>query len=176
MGATTQLRQLGGVIGLAATQAIRNGSYRSQLSGVLTGTEIASILLNPSNIATLSQDNAELTRSAYGESTNVQMKTIMGFAIVAFIASLFAWQKLPLHVQVPEAEQIALKEGMPGPQKNSDAQHSAGSDLSISSRITTESMFKERLDIPVQDEETNDSKFARSSTGSKFKEKMELPV
>ncbi|KAF4625107.1 hypothetical protein G7Y89_g13062 [Cudoniella acicularis] len=103
--------QLGGVIGYAATQAVLNQDFRSKLIGILSAKELTAVLLSTSNISLLNPTNAALTREAYGHASNLQMRAVMGFALAAFVASLFAWQSKPQDLRELEAERIAIKEG-----------------------------------------------------------------
>ncbi|THY28858.1 MFS general substrate transporter [Aureobasidium pullulans] len=85
LGAVTQLRQLGGVIGLAVTQAILNGDFRSQLAKFLSDEELRSVMLSTANIANLSDSHRDLTCRAYGRSSNAQMRVVTAFAGAAIL-------------------------------------------------------------------------------------------
>jgi hypothetical protein len=72
--------------------------------GVLTPAESAAVQLSTSNILTLDAVKAASTRAAYGVAVNLQIRTVMGFAVAAFVSSLFAWKKEKLlHLQEAEA-------------------------------------------------------------------------
>ncbi|THZ98538.1 MFS general substrate transporter [Aureobasidium pullulans] len=88
LGAVTQLRQLGGVIGLAVTQAILNGDFRSQLAKFLSDEELRSVMLSTANIANLSDSHRDLTCRAYGRSSNAQMRVVTAFAGAAILMSI----------------------------------------------------------------------------------------
>ncbi|THY89968.1 MFS general substrate transporter [Aureobasidium pullulans] len=88
LGAVTQLRQLGGVIGLAVTQAILNGDFRSQLAKFLSNEELRSVMLSTANIANLSDSHRDLTCRAYGRSSNAQMRVVTAFAGAAILMSI----------------------------------------------------------------------------------------
>ncbi|THW50141.1 MFS general substrate transporter [Aureobasidium pullulans] len=85
LGAVTQLRQLGGVIGLAVTQAILNGDFRSQLAKFLSDEELRSVMLSTANITNLSDSHRDLTCRAYGRSSNAQMRVVTAFAGAAIL-------------------------------------------------------------------------------------------
>lgn len=131
LGALTQLRQLGGVIGIAVTQAILNNDFRSKLANHLTTAELSAVLLSTSNIRNLDPVNRDLTRVAYGQSSNLQMRVVMAFAGAAILTSLFAWQKAPLDRAAVEAERIAIRAGQSSVTRNT----STASKSSVRSRI-----------------------------------------
>jgi hypothetical protein len=109
LGAVTQMRQLGGVIGLAVTQAILNGDFRSQLANFLSTEELKAVMLSTENIKKLSAAHRAMTCRAYGSSANTQMRVVTAFASVAILTSIFAWQKAPRDRTALEAERVALQ-------------------------------------------------------------------
>ncbi|KAH0292736.1 MFS general substrate transporter [Aureobasidium namibiae CBS 147.97] len=113
LGAVTQMRQLGGVIGLAVTQAILNGNFRSQLANFLSAEELKAVMLSTANIETLGTAHKDLTCRAYGRSANAQMRVVTAFAGAAILTSIFAWQKAPRDRKALEAERVALQTGSP---------------------------------------------------------------
>ncbi|KAI4847253.1 MFS general substrate transporter [Aureobasidium sp. EXF-8845] len=113
LGAVTQMRQLGGVIGLAVTQAILNGDFRSQLADFLSTEELKAVMLSTENIKKLSAAHRAMTCRAYGSSANTQMRVVTAFAGVAILTSIFAWQKAPRDRKALEAERVALQTDRP---------------------------------------------------------------
>lgn len=107
------MRQLGGVIGLAVTQAILNDSFRSQLAKFLSSEELKAVMLSTANIDQLSAVHKDLTCRAYGRSANAQMRVVTAFAGAAILTSIFAWQKAPRDRRALEAERVALQTGHP---------------------------------------------------------------
>jgi hypothetical protein len=93
MGAVTQVRVLGGIIGLAIVQAILLASLRASLGGVLTPSQLAAILSSSSNIASLPPAAAELTRAAYGDASNVQMRIVAGFGGASLLVGLCTYRR-----------------------------------------------------------------------------------
>ncbi len=93
MGAITQVRVLGGVIGLAIAQAVLLSSVRSHLISVLTPSQLDLLLSSTTYIASLPPEVAQLTRQVYGDASNLQMRIIVGFAGASLIASLGAWRR-----------------------------------------------------------------------------------
>jgi hypothetical protein len=102
MGAITQVRVLGGIIGLAIVQAILLSSLRSSL----TPSQLSSILSSTTNIASLSPEAAALTRAAYGGAMNVQMRIVAGFGGASLSVSLFTWRR-----EVAEFAEVARGKG-----------------------------------------------------------------
>ena len=107
------MRQLGGVIGLAVTQAILNDSFRSQLAKFLSNEELKAVMLSTVNISKLSAAHQDMTCHAYGRSANAQMRVVTAFAGAAILTSIFAWQKAPRDRKALEAERVALQTGHP---------------------------------------------------------------
>lgn len=93
MGAITQVRVLGGIIGLSIVQAILISSLRSALSGVLTEQQLDSILSSATDIASLPPATALQTRAAYGNASNFQMRIVAGFAAASLLVSLLTWRR-----------------------------------------------------------------------------------
>jgi hypothetical protein len=93
MGAITQVRVLGGIIGLVIVQAILLATLRSSLSSVLTPSQLSSILSSTASIASLSPAAQQLTRAAYGDASNVQMRIVAGFGGASLLVSLFTYRK-----------------------------------------------------------------------------------
>jgi hypothetical protein len=93
MGAITQVRVLGGIIGLAIVQAVLISSLHTWLAPVLTPTELISIFSSTYNIPFLPAAAAAATRVAYGNAMNIQMRIACGFAGASLLAGLLAWRK-----------------------------------------------------------------------------------
>jgi hypothetical protein len=93
MGAITQVRVLGGIIGLAIVQAILLASLRASLGGVLTPSQLATILSSSSSIASLPPAAAQLTRAAYGDASNVQMRIVAGFGGASLLVGLCTYRR-----------------------------------------------------------------------------------
>ena len=93
MGAITQVRVLGGIIGLSTVQAILLSSLHTSLAPLLTEEQLTSILSSTYNIAFLPPAAAAATRAAYGNAMNIQMRIVAGFAGASLLVGLFAWRK-----------------------------------------------------------------------------------
>jgi uncharacterized membrane protein YdcZ (DUF606 family) len=93
IGAITQVRVLGGVIGLAIVQATLIADLKSRLAGILTPQQLSGVLASTERIALLPPEEARITRHVYGEAANRQMRIVMGFAIAGLLVSLFGWRR-----------------------------------------------------------------------------------
>lgn len=93
MGAITQVRVLGGIIGLAVLQAFLLASLKSRLIGHLNPQQLAGILASAGSISKLPPEVAEMTRRVYGEVANKQFQIVLGFTAAALVASLCAWRR-----------------------------------------------------------------------------------
>jgi uncharacterized membrane protein len=79
MGAITQVRVLGGVVGLAIVHAL--------------------LLASPASIASLPPDVARAARLAYASASNLQMRVMVGFAAASLLASLGAYRRHPVPIE-----------------------------------------------------------------------------
>lgn len=95
MGAVTQVRIFGGVVGLAISQAVLLASLKSRLNGVLSQQQLAEILASAASISRLPSGVADITRQVYGDVANKQMRIVMGFAAAGLVVSLGAWRRHP---------------------------------------------------------------------------------
>lgn len=95
MGAITQVRVLGGIIGLAITEAVLLASLRSSapLGAALSPAQLADVLSSTGTIASLPPAAARLTRAAYGDASNVQMRIIAGFAGASLLVGLCTYRR-----------------------------------------------------------------------------------
>ncbi|MCJ1392470.1 hypothetical protein MMC18_005337 [Xylographa bjoerkii] len=98
-GAVTQVRVLGGVIGLAITTTVLIASLESDLSGILSPDQLNSFLQSTGSISGFSTLQTAMTRLMYGKAFNLQMKIIMAFSIASLCISLFTFRKHPLSLQ-----------------------------------------------------------------------------
>lgn len=94
-GAITQMRVLGGVVGLAICTAVASESVKSKLSSTISSEQMKSLLRSSLSIADFSPAEQKATRSAYGSVFNTQMRIVMGFALAGFVISLFTFQRHP---------------------------------------------------------------------------------
>jgi hypothetical protein len=90
MGAITQVRVLGGIIGLAICQAVIYSHISSSATIELSSPQIQAIL---SSTTALVGEQGDEIRRLYGEGWNLQMKVLMGFAGMGVLASAGTWKR-----------------------------------------------------------------------------------
>ncbi|KAL9588225.1 MAG: hypothetical protein Q9203_002968, partial [Teloschistes exilis] len=76
MGAITQVRVLGGVIGIAIAQVVVSSTIRSDLASILNPTQLDSLLQSTASIAALSPGQAADVRRVYGHAFNLQTRMV----------------------------------------------------------------------------------------------------
>jgi hypothetical protein len=89
---------LGGAIGLAIASNIFNNWLTSQLSPVLTVSELAAILDSTDIYAALPPDVQDLVRLVVAQGYNPQMKVITGLAGAQSLGVLMMWKRKQLEV------------------------------------------------------------------------------
>lgn len=93
MGAITQVRVLGGVIGIAIGQVIISSRLTSELGPVLGPEKLAALLHSTAAIKTFSPEEAALAMECYGRAFNLQNKIMIGFAAAGVVACAGAWKR-----------------------------------------------------------------------------------
>jgi hypothetical protein len=100
VGAVTQLRILGAVIGLAVgTTTLSNYITRWLLNSVITLEQLYLLLLDSdylSNLTDFTLAQQGVVRSLYNAAYNLQFKVMMGFAILSFLISVCAFRNVPI--------------------------------------------------------------------------------
>ncbi|KAL8777103.1 MAG: hypothetical protein Q9194_002749 [Teloschistes cf. exilis] len=95
MGAITQVRVLGGVIGIAIAQVVVSSTIRSDLASILNPTQLDSLLQSTASIAALSPGQAADVRRVYGHAFNLQTRMVMYFAIASLVVCLLGFRRHP---------------------------------------------------------------------------------
>lgn len=98
MGSIGQFRVMGGVIGLAIITTAFNGLVRSQLSDLLSGSELETLLKSPGTIALFTPDTQEIIRTTFAEGYTLQVKILAGLAAGQIPAALLMWEKAQIMV------------------------------------------------------------------------------
>ncbi|KAL7621663.1 hypothetical protein AAE478_008990 [Parahypoxylon ruwenzoriense] len=95
ISAITQIRVLGGVIGVAVSQAILNEQLSVSLSSKLPAEKLAALLRSAVAISTFTPEEINTTIQCYGSGFNLQYKVMMGFSAASFITNCGCWQRNP---------------------------------------------------------------------------------
>lgn len=113
--AMTQVRTLGGLIGIAAGQALLNARLLSRLGSALSAEKLAALLQSTTAIAGFTPEEAAATAQTYGEAFNLQNTVMLGFCAAATVACLGVWKRNPM-----EFDEFAARNRMAEGRQNSD--------------------------------------------------------
>ncbi|KUJ13244.1 MFS multidrug transporter-like protein [Mollisia scopiformis] len=92
----SQLRVLGGVLGLAIVTSVTNNFLRSELSRILAADQVELLLQSVGTIDSLPESLQSMTRSIFAHGYNLQMKIMIGFAVAQVPVTLLMWAKKPI--------------------------------------------------------------------------------
>lgn len=95
MGAVTQIRVLGGTIGLALCSALLIDHIKARAASFLSMEQMAAVLLSSENIAHFPEETQRQTRMAFAEGYSYQMRVMMYFCIVALLSLGFLVERRP---------------------------------------------------------------------------------
>ncbi|KAK8052189.1 MFS multidrug transporter [Apiospora rasikravindrae] len=96
IGAITQVRTLGGLMGIAIAQAVVFGEIFLRLEDVLSWDSLDAILESPRAIANLPPHHKVLAIEAYGVAFNILFKIAAGICAAALVACMGIWRRKPL--------------------------------------------------------------------------------
>jgi hypothetical protein len=85
MGAVTQVRVLGGTIGLAISTVVLNSYVKSALSSQLTPDQIAGIAESLSELGELSKEQQIFVRQTFAEGYNRQTRITLVFSAAVLL-------------------------------------------------------------------------------------------
>ncbi|OBT66624.1 hypothetical protein VE03_03890 [Pseudogymnoascus sp. 23342-1-I1] len=105
MGAITQVRVLGGVIGIAISQAILNAQVKGELREVLGEEMLAALLRSAAEIEQMTDEQAMATRECYGKAFNAQARIMMYFTVASLLVTLFTFRRRPISLEALDKEQ-----------------------------------------------------------------------
>ncbi|CAD6569077.1 MAG: hypothetical protein ASARMPRED_002393 [Alectoria sarmentosa] len=105
MAAISSLRSLGGTIGIAIGNIVLSSRVWNHLSPTLNPAEVRLVIQTPEKIPTLTPDQINFVREAFGEGFNFNTRIILYFSLVAFVFCLGCFVKNPLQLrEVDDAE------------------------------------------------------------------------
>ena len=89
--AITQVRVLGGLVGIAIGQSIISSQLRL-VRPVLGREKLGEILTSINRVKQLPAEEAALVQLSYGQANLTMYKAMLGFAVVALVSCLAAWK------------------------------------------------------------------------------------
>ncbi|PMD16224.1 major facilitator superfamily transporter [Hyaloscypha hepaticicola] len=98
MAAVTQIRVLGGTMGLAACSAVLINHIKEKAAMFLTSEQVAAILLSSSVIKLLPQQEQIQARMVFAAGYSQQMRIMLYFSIAAIFSLLFLVERRPRRV------------------------------------------------------------------------------
>lgn len=107
MGSVTQIRVLGGTIGLAICSALLNNHIKAKTSKFLSPKEVAALLESFQSIKSLSPELQLEVRSVYATGYSQQMRVMLYFCIVSLFALLLLVEKKPRRFETKQDEELA---------------------------------------------------------------------
>lgn len=108
MGAATQIRVLGGTIGLAICSALLSNYVAAHTNDLLTPQEQAAILQSSQNIRRLPSAELQLqVRRVYAEAYGQQMRVMLYFCVAALVSLSLLAEWPPRKMRTTEDGEIA---------------------------------------------------------------------
>ena len=95
MGAITQTRVLGGVVGIAIAQVVLSSAVRTDLPAILTPDQVDTLLQSAASISKLAPKQIHQVQKVCGHAFNKQTRQVMYFAIASLVVSLAAFRRHP---------------------------------------------------------------------------------
>ncbi|KAF5620627.1 major facilitator superfamily transporter [Fusarium tjaetaba] len=95
MGSVTQIRVLGGTIGLAVCSALLINHIKREAVKFLTAEQVAQILLSSENIGMLSPETQSRTRVLYADAYSEQMRVMLYFSIASLLSLVLLVERQP---------------------------------------------------------------------------------
>ncbi|TGO25073.1 hypothetical protein BPAE_0088g00250 [Botrytis paeoniae] len=102
-GITSQARILGGSIGIAASTAILSLAQQTQLTGIVTPEQLASL---ESSAKSMTYAQLHAVRQEYSDSFSADMKVCATVAGVCVLVTVGTWKKNPVTIEQRLREQI----------------------------------------------------------------------
>ncbi|ROW13285.1 hypothetical protein VPNG_05429 [Cytospora leucostoma] len=107
MGSVTQVRVLGGTIGLAICSALLNNHIKAEASKFLNPEQVAALLGSFQSIKSLDPEVQLEVRSVYATGYSQQMRVMLYFCIVSLFALLLLVEKKPRRFETTQDEGLA---------------------------------------------------------------------
>lgn len=95
MGTITQIHLLGSAIGLALATNEFNDRLEIQLPAFLTSQQVKNLLESTDYMASLTNSLQHQAKQVYSDAYNLELKTMVAFALAALIVLLMLIEKKP---------------------------------------------------------------------------------
>ena len=95
LGGVTQLRVLGGTVGVAIATNVLNNFVIKTLSPTLPHDQLEQLLQSTQVIATLEPSVERQVRMVFARGYNMQIGAMLGFSAAEFLAILLMWEAKP---------------------------------------------------------------------------------
>lgn len=110
MGSVTQIRVLGGTIGLAVCSALLSTHVRDGTSPLLMVDQQAAMLKSFQSIRVLPGDLQLSIRQVYATGYNEQMRAMLYFCAAAIVSLLLLVEKSPRKLQMSDGGEIVVRD------------------------------------------------------------------
>ncbi|KAK3307163.1 major facilitator superfamily transporter [Chaetomium strumarium] len=107
MGAATQIRVLGGTIGLAICSALLSNHVTRETSGLLTPEQQSALLQSFQSIRSLSPELQVKVREVYAVGYSQQMRVMLYFCIVSLVSLSLLFEWPPRRMRTTEDGELA---------------------------------------------------------------------
>lgn len=111
MGTITQVRVLGGVIGIAIGQTIISSRLTLELGPVLGPDKLAELMHSTAVIQTFSPEEAAMVKECYGRVFTLQNQVMLGFAASALLVCSGSWKRHFKDIADPQNERLEAGAG-----------------------------------------------------------------
>jgi len=108
LGSVTQIRVLGGTIGLAVCSALLVNYIKAETSRFLSPDQVTAILLSSDNITLLPPGVQTQTRTVYATGYSQQMRAMLYFSIASLFSLLLLAEKRPRRLVDTVTAQISV--------------------------------------------------------------------
>ena len=110
MGSVTQVRVLGGTIGLAICSTLLNNQIKAETAKFLTPSQVAALLQSFQSINQLPPDIQNEVRNVYGAAYGQQMRVMLYFSIVALLSLVLLAERRPRRPELTEDGELKVWE------------------------------------------------------------------
>lgn len=93
MASITQLRALGGVIGLSLSSNLLNNHVRDGLATVISSQDLNTLLHTTAIIDTLPGSAQTVIKTVYSEGYNLQMRVMIAFSAAQIFGVGLMWER-----------------------------------------------------------------------------------